>query len=138
MKFLLVIICLISVSAYAQKDEADVAKSVETLNQAIIDGKKAALENITADELTYGHSNGLVEDKATFVQTLVSGASDFVTIVTSEQVIRVIGNTATVRHKLVAETNNNNVPGKANIAVLLVFLKVKGEWKLLARQAVKV
>jgi hypothetical protein len=128
---------LATMSLYAQKDEAEVGKAVEALRQAMIDGKKEALEKVAADELSYGHSNGMIEDKSTFVQTIVSGASDFVTITLAEQSIRVTGNTAVVRHKLVADTNNSNTPGKADISVLLVFLKTKGEWKLLARQAIK-
>jgi hypothetical protein len=138
MKFLLAVICLVTINVYAQKDEAEVAKAVETLKQAMIDGNKAALEKIAADGLTYGHSNGMIEDKATFVQAIASGASDFVSITLTDQVVRVTGNTATVRHKLAGDTNNNNTAGKINLSVLLVFVKAQGEWKLLARQAVKI
>jgi hypothetical protein len=136
--FIVVLFLLVSVNLYAQKDESDVAKAVERLNQAVIDGKKEALEKIAADDLTYGHSNGLIEDKAAFIQNLVSGNSDFVKITPSEQVIRVTGNVATARHKAFCETNNNGTAGTVNLSVLFVWIKVKGEWKLIARQAVKI
>jgi hypothetical protein len=134
---LIILLILISVSSlYAQ--DADVAKAVETLKQALLDGKKEALEKITHDNLTYGHSSGVIEDKKAFVEALASGKSDFVSITLSDQVIKVTGNTATVRHKLTGETMNNGTTSPINLSVLLVWIKEKGEWKLLARQAVKI
>jgi hypothetical protein len=127
---------LVSFVTYGQ--EADVAKAVETLKQALIDGNKEALEKITHDNLTYGHSSGQIEDKAAFVNALVIGKSDFKSITLSDQVIKITGNVATVRHKLSGENVLNGTASTLNLSVLLVFIKEKGEWKLLARQAVKI
>jgi len=69
---------------------------------------------------------------------LVSGASDFVTIDLTEQTIKITGNAAVVRHVLNATTNDGGKPGVVKIAVLLVWIKQNKEWKLLARQAVKI
>lgn len=125
------------VSLSQSKDEKDVAAAVESLRKAMIDGGEAALKSITAEELSYGHSSGKVEDKASFVANIVSGKSDFKTIDLSEQTIKVIDNIAIIRHKLVAETADNGKPGNPNLHVLLIFQKQKGDWKLLVRQAVK-
>ncbi len=126
-------------TAFAQsKEEMAVANAVETLKKAMIDADKAALENLAADDLSYGHSGGKIEDKAEFVRAIVSGESDFVKIDLTEQTIKITGNVAVVRHKLFAETKNNGQPGTAKIAILLVWQKQKGQWKLLARQAVKI
>jgi len=134
---LIVVLILISVSSlYAQ--DAEVAKAVETLKQALLDGKREALEKITHEDLTYGHSSGLIEDKKAFVEALASGKSDFTSITLTGQVIKITGNIATVRHKLSGETMNNGTASPINISVLLVWIKEKGEWKLLARQAVKI
>lgn len=134
----LIAVVFCATMANAQKDEAAVAKAVENLKQAMIDANKQTLENIAADNLTYGHSSGLIEDKAAFVEALVSGKSDFVNINLTEQVIKVTGNTATVRHKLNADMVNNGSSSKINLSVLLVWIKIKNDWKLLARQAVKI
>lgn len=120
------------------KDEIAVANAVEALKKAMIEGKKESLENIAADDLSYGHSAGKVEDKAEFVRAIVSNESDFVTIDLTDQTIKIVGNNAIVRHKLSATTNNNGQPGTVKLAVLLVWQKQKGQWKLLARQAVKI
>lgn len=120
------------------KEEKEVQAAVDFLRKAMLDGDKASLDKIAAPELTYGHSSGTIEDKAAFIDALVSGRNDFVTINLSEQTIKMVGNNlALVRHKLKADTNNGGTPGTANIGILLVFQKQQGQWKLLARQAFK-
>jgi ketosteroid isomerase-like protein len=101
------------------------------------DADKAVLKQILAEELSYGHSSGKVEGKNSFIESLTSGKSDFVSINLSEQQIIVVENTALVRHKLQAETNDSGKAGSVNLYILLVWQKLKGKWKLLARQAVK-
>lgn len=135
---LLMILCSISVVTFAQKPEEKVAQAVEFLKQALISGNKADLEKIALPELTYGHSSGKIQDKTEFVETLVSGKSDFVTIDLKDQTIKVVGNTAIVRHLLYAKTNDSGNPGEVKLGIMLVFVKHDGEWKLLARQAYKI
>jgi ketosteroid isomerase-like protein len=118
-------------------DETAVANAVEKLRQAMIDGNKTELENMVLDKLSYGHSSGHVQDKKEFVEKIVNGESDFVTIDLSEQTISISGKTAIVRHILKAKTNDSGKPGEVQLKILLVWQKTKGEWKLLARQAVK-
>lgn len=120
------------------KDEKDVADAVEKLKKAMIDGNKEELESIVIDKLSYGHSGGQVQNKDEFVQKIVNGQSDFVTIDLSEQTISISGNTAIVRHKLEAKTNDGGKPGEVHLLVLLIFQKENKQWKLLARQAIKV
>jgi ketosteroid isomerase-like protein len=124
---------------YAQSnDEKAVAAAVENLRKAMIDPDKAILQKLTVADLSYGHSTGKVQDQAEFVDALVSGASDFVTIELTSQTIKVTGNTAVVRHVLAAATNDGGKAGNVKIGILLVWVKQNKEWKLLARQAVKI
>jgi len=125
-------------SSFAQStDEKEVADRVENLRKAMIAADKAVLIKLTAEELSYGHSSGLVEDKAAFVDALVKGKSAFKSIILTDQTIKIAGDVAIVRHHFTGETNNNNVPGKIDLFVLLIWQKQNSEWKLLARQAVK-
>jgi ketosteroid isomerase-like protein len=117
------------------KDETAVANAVESLRKAMIDPTKEALDKLAADELSYGHSSGKLEDKAAFMDALLAKRSDFVSIDLTEQTIKVAGNTAIVRHTLSASTNDNGNPGTVKIGVMLVWQKQKNDWKLLARQA---
>jgi ketosteroid isomerase-like protein len=120
------------------KDEKAVAEVVESLRKAMVDADKPMLEKLAAAELSYGHSSGAIQDKAAFVEAIASGKSDFVTIDLTDQTIKIAGNTAIVRHVLTATTSDNGKPNNVKIAVLLVWQKQGGAWKLLARQAVKI
>jgi len=117
--------------------EKEVAAAVETLTKAMIDANKMALENISSDALSYGHSSGKIQDKTAFVDAIVSGQSDFVTINLTDQTISVKDQTAIVRHKFSAQTNDGGKPGSVNIGVMQVWVKEKGKWILLGRQAFK-
>lgn len=137
------LLAVITVPAFAQtkdgsKERGAVGAAVESLRKALIDPTKANLDALVLDELTYGHSSGVIQDKATFEEALLSKSSDFVTIDLTNQTIKVVGNTAWVRHILSATTNDGGKPGSTRLSILLVWVKQKGQWRLLARQAVKV
>lgn len=121
------------------KEETEVAKAVESLKALLVEPTQKGLEEISSKDLSYGHSNGLVEDQKTFVESLMSLKYDFVTMDLTEQTIKVIGNSAIVRHILTAKTNDaGKGPGTANIKVLQVWQKQGSKWVLIARQAVKI
>ncbi|MNK11500.1 putative lumazine-binding protein [compost metagenome] len=123
---------------YAQnKEEQSLTAAVDKLKNAMISGDQKALEEVAADDLSYGHSGGKVEDKATFVETIASGKSDFVTIELKNQTVKVTGKTGVVRHELHATTNDGGKPGEVHIGIMLVWQKQGKDWKLLARQAYK-
>lgn len=138
--FLLLITLLFSTAISAQtKKEASVAVAVEALRKAMVEGDKANLEKFAHEGLTYGHSGGKVETKAEFVENIANGNSDFVTIDLTGQTIYVAGKTAIVRHRLNATTKDKGKdPATVNLAILTVWVKEKKEWKMVARQAVKV
>lgn len=120
------------------KTEKQVAAVVEQLRKAMVDADKTALESLAAEQLSYGHSGGHIDDKKEFVAKLTGGGSDFVTIDLTEQTVSVTGKTAIVRHILTAKTNDNGKPAEVHLRVLLVWQKQGSQWKLLARQAVKI
>jgi len=123
---------------YAQdKQEANLLAAVDKLKNAMVSGERKALEEIAANDLTYGHSSGKLEDKATFVETIASGKSDFVSIDLKNQTIKITGKTAIVRHELHAKTNDGGKPGEVHIGIMLVWQKQGKDWKMLARQAYK-
>ncbi len=136
---LLLLLCLVcGYGAQAQaQPEKEVAAAVEAFRTAMVSADRAALDNLAAPQLSYGHSSGKIEGKAEFVETIASGKSDFVSIDLTDDNITVVGNTAIARHKLAAQTNDGGNPGNVNLGVMLVWQKNKGKWQLLARQAFK-
>ena len=134
--FIVMLLVLPSVKAQS-KTETDVANIVEQLRKAMVDADSIMLDKLVSSKLSYGHSGGAIDGKTEFVQKIVSGKSDFVTLEFKDQTIAVSKNVAVVRHKLNAVTNDNGKPGEVHLAVMLVWQKQHGNWKLLARQAVK-
>ncbi|MES2608897.1 MAG: nuclear transport factor 2 family protein [Pseudomonadota bacterium] len=125
-------------AASSASSEQSVAAAAERLRVAMIDPTQAALAPLVADDLSYGHSGGRVDTKDSFIGDLLAGKSDFVTIAITDQTIKVVGNTAIVRHTLTADTNDSGKPGKVQIKILGVWQQQGSSWKLLARQAVRV
>lgn len=140
-KLILATTFLMAIAVFGQKqnDQDAVIAASEKLRLAMISGDKATLESLIVPELTYGHSSGHIDDVKEFVEKLVSKKSDFLMIETSNQTVQIVGNTAIVRHHFYATTADlGKAPGDVTLDILLVWTKVKKDWKLLARQAVKV
>ena len=141
MKKIILLVALIifglNISAQTKK-ENEVAAAVEQLRKAMVDADSIMLEKITLPQLSYGHSGGHIDNKRDFVDKIVSGKSDFVTLEFANQTIAVSKNVAIVRHTLNAKTNDSGKPGEVHLGVMLIWQKLHGQWKLLARQAVKI
>ena len=136
----LVLLMMLSIgSSYAvtSNNQSTVEQAVETMRLAMLSADKTQLENVALPSLTYGHSSAVIENKAEFVDAIVSGRSGFITLEFQDQSIVTEGDTAIVRHVFSADTNNSGQKGKVKIGVMLVFKKTGEYWKLLARQAYK-
>jgi ketosteroid isomerase-like protein len=138
-KMIYVMLLLLCVqTALAQsKDSIQVAKVVTKLAALMVDPNKAELEALVSDQVSYGHSSGKLEGKTSFIESLISGSSDFVKINLTDQTIQLFGKTAIVRNKLFASTNDGGKPGEVKLALILVWQKNQKTWQLIARQAVK-
>jgi ketosteroid isomerase-like protein len=119
--------------------EPAVAAAAERLRVAMIDPTPAARMAVAQ---VVGHQRakgGRVDTKDSFIGDLVAGKSDFVSITITEQTIKVVGgDTAIVRHTLAADTLDSGKPGKVALKILGIWKKQGNDWKLLARQAVRI
>lgn len=132
------VILLLQLPGYAQsRGENKLTQAVKELHKAMVDADRGTLEKLTDSSLSYGHSSGKVETKEEFITSLTNGSSDFSTIDITDVTINIFKNTAIVRHRLTGQTNNNGEPGNVNVGVMLVWGRVKKDWKLIARQAYK-
>ena len=116
--------------------EGAVTTAVESLRKAMVAADKSALDKLSAPELTYGHSSGRLENKAEFIDAIVTGKSGFSEIQLSDQSVSIVDNIALVRH-VFAGTQRKAGGDKVKLAILTVWKERQGEWKLLARQAAK-
>ena len=136
----LLIVTLVSINLFAQsKSEKQVTAATEQLRKAMVDADRTVLETLAAEQLSYGHSGGNIDDKKEFVEKIASGNSDFLSIDLTEQTVLVSGKTAIVRHILTSKTHDKGKDvADIKLRIILVWQKQAGGWKLLARQAVKV
>jgi hypothetical protein len=135
--FIMVIICGCNPAQQTSSSpEEDVAEAVTLLMKGIEEADGGILDRIAADELVYGHSSGKVQDKAEFIAEIISGEPlDYMNIQLTDQTIKVVGETAIVRHIFTAETLSQGNPGNLRIGNVLIWQWQDGRWKLLARQA---
>jgi ketosteroid isomerase-like protein len=127
-----------SASAVAEGgDEAAIERSVEALRKALLDSDKAALEQLTASQLSYGHSDGRVQTKPEFIDGVMTRKAVVKSLTFPELKIAVVGNAAIARHIYASESETDGKANTVRIGVLEVWQKEGGSWKLLARQGYK-
>jgi hypothetical protein len=123
-------------SAVAESaDEAAVAQAVEALRKAIFGQDKTQLEALCADQLSYGHSGGRIENKAEFINGVMTRKAILKSLALSDHTIAIVGADAIARHTWTSESETDGKPTSTKIGVLQVWQKQGGNWKLLARQA---
>jgi len=118
-------------------DEAAVAKALADLTTAMLASDKAQLAALVADQLSYGHSSGTIQDKADFIDVIASKKTVYKSINLTDIKVNVVGNGAIVRHTWDSVSETGGKSNTAHIGVLQVWAKQDGTWKLLARQAFK-
>jgi ketosteroid isomerase-like protein len=120
-------------------DEAAVAKQVEAFRSAQVAADAKAFDALCAPELSYSHSDGHVEDKATFIKNATSGKSKILSLEYKDPWIHVVGDAAIVRFHWVGESETipEGKKSATNLHILMNWQKQAGEWKLLTRASTK-
>ncbi len=121
----------------AQSLNTDVETSIRNLNAAMISKDKSTLDKLTADELSFGHSTGVVENKSEFVNNVLTGPTTFFKIDISNQSVNPAGDIAIVRNISSISGTSKGQPLEIKIGVLMIWKKQGDNWKLLARQGYK-
>jgi ketosteroid isomerase-like protein len=127
-----------SAPAFAEgAQDAAVGEAVEALRKALLTADKGQLEQLAADQLSYGHSSGKVQTKAEFVDGVVTRKAIVKSLSFPELTIAVAGDAAVVRHLYESESETDGKPASVKIGALQVWQKQGGKWRLLARQGFK-
>jgi len=123
----------------APSDAETVAKRLEAFRSAQFAADAKAFEGLCAPELSYSHSDGRVEDKATFIKNATAGKSKFLSLAYQEPSIRVVGDAAIVRFHWVGESETipDGKKSSTNLHILMNWQKQGEVWKLLSRASTK-
>jgi len=107
----------------ATDDEEAVKQAVEALRKAIIAQDRATLETLAAEQLSYSHSDAHLEDKAKFINAIMTRKAVFKSLEFPELTVAIAGNNAIVRHLWVSESELDGKVTNTKIGVLQVWQK---------------
>jgi len=135
-------------SAAAQPTEKEAnhreSKTQEEIRQlearrlrAMMDADTAALDRILGDDLTYTHSNGAVDTKASFLAVLKSGKLKYESVSTDGQV-RVQGDTAVVTGRGAMKVRAGDRQLDMAVRFTDVYVKRDGHWQMIAWQSTRI
>jgi ketosteroid isomerase-like protein len=142
MKKLFVILLLAAtfVSNAQSKDEKQLVERTYLLSHTVFGTKDSlTLEDLFAKQATYGHSHGNLQTREEAIKGISKNKSTYTD--TSVTILKVIveKNTAIVRHLFKAKENKaDGSVTPLNFTMMLVWVKEKGKWRLMGRQAVSV
>jgi hypothetical protein len=117
----------------ATGDDEAVKQAVEAMRKAILTQDKPKLETLTAEQLSYSHSDARLEDKAKFIDGVMTRKAVIKSIDFPDLTVAIVGNNAIVRHLWVSESELDGKVTNTKIGVLQVWQKQDSGWKLLAR-----
>jgi hypothetical protein len=123
----------------ASADEEAVARNVEAFRVAQVKADAEAFDALCAPELSYSHSDGHIEDKATFIANATNGKSKFLLLEYKDPSIRIVGPAAIVRFHWVGEqeATADGKKSSTNLHILMNWQKQGADWKLLSRASTK-
>lgn len=140
-KLLVVLLVVVAFASNAQsKDEKQLVERTYLLSHTVFGTKDSlTLEDLFAKQATYGHSHGNLQTREEAIRGASKNKSYYTdTAVTILKVI-VENNTAIVRHLFKAD--EHKADGSVThliFTMMLVWIKEKGKWRLMGRQAVSV
>ena len=116
-------------------DAAAVEQAAQNLKNAMLDADRAALDAVVAPEMIYAHSDGHVENKTQYVDTIAAKKTVYSSITISNVKTLVVGDTAILRFVFdCSYQDEGKPPATAHLGVMETWQKQGGVWKLLARQ----
>ena len=115
-------------------DEAAVTQSVETLRKALLEADKGKLEQVASAQISYGHSDGRVQNKEQFIHGVMTRKQVVKSLSFPELKVAVVGDAAVARHIYLSESELEGKATTTRIGALQVWHKQDRGWKLLARQ----
>ena len=105
---------------------------------AIIAGDRAKLTALFADDLRYAHSNGVVDDKTSYIDVLVSGRTKYLLIDYTERNFTFPAPGVALMSGR-ARVQLSKADGKVDMVLsfLAAWREEKGQWRFLAWQSCK-
>ena len=121
----------------SQTDEANLTRTIKEFHQALVDGNTVSINQQTDKIVSYGHSNGWIQNKKDLINDLKSGLIDYSGFTEDSLMININGNLANARFIGGVEATMHGVKSTFKLRVLEVWTRKSNRWVLFARQALK-
>ncbi len=124
---------LFSPDVFAQDGRESSLRAAEQERFAAqVTAHKDSLDALLDDGLEYVHSNGELDTKQSFIDSLLSGKRDYVSTVATIESIRFFGNVAVIRGKAKVTVADNGQSKDLHIGYTDVWLWKDGRWQMTA------
>ena len=118
-------------------DEEKLIATVKEFHQALVNKNTVSINQQTDKALSYGHSNGWVQNKTDIIKDLETGYISYQSFKEDSISVTINGTMANVRFVADITATMNATTSNFHLKVLEVWVKKGKRWVLFARQAVK-
>jgi ketosteroid isomerase-like protein len=138
MKFRLLLAALLAAaSLFGASQEDELKATIEKWKSAVINKDRATIEKHTAPNVTYSHSNALMENRDQMLAAFLSPDMVYQGMDMADTTYRFAGNVGIVQTKMTVRNVQKGEPKTTPLSVLMVWVKEKGDWRLMARQTTR-
>jgi hypothetical protein len=105
---------------------------------ALVSKDYTYLEKVLAGDLFYCHSNGLIDNKASFIQSIKEGKLTYLEMNPEELKVRIYGKTAVITGLCAAKVLSNGQQLNTRFRFTDVYVKSKAGWQMVSWQSLRV
>ena len=102
---------------------------------AMTGGDWKGLQALVHDQLLYTHSSAVTDDKASWLESMTSGKTQYKSASFSERKVRLLGDAALVTGAAAIEAEINGQPRSLRLKFLNVWTRTPQGWKFVAWQS---
>jgi hypothetical protein len=136
-KLLFIYLLCISFSSGAQSDEEKLISTLKEFHQSLVKKNTVSVNQQTDKAMSYGHSNGWIENKNDMIRNLETGYLVYNSFKEDSIKVEINGNLAHARFVADISAAVNGNAGNFHLRVLEVWVKKGKRWLLFARHAIR-
>ena len=129
---LFAVVTTASAPLFAQDDARATALRAAEIERfkANVDADAKALGHLLDDSLEYTHSNGDLDTKRSFIESLTSGRRDYVATTPDIQSVRIFGDVGVIRGKAKVSVADHGQTRELDLGYVDIWVWKEGRWQM--------
>ena len=126
---------MVSVASFAKDEARETSLKAAELTrfEAQVNADAKALGTLLDDGLEYTHSNGDLDTKQSFIDSLTTGKRDYISSTTTIETVRIFGDVGVIRGKAkVTVGGKDRQPQDLHIGYTDIWVWKDGRWQMTA------